>query len=129
MREAAIGKRWFYIQPIFIYPTTEVHQIGVENLENCDILPFIEMSLQVLNGITNFTKSPDSYCKKIFLQLSNVKIPQICAEIFGIPLSAFEKIDVGAIESANPLMAKLLRIYNKESLEAVLQNTKDLPNN
>ncbi|WP_298496932.1 ATP phosphoribosyltransferase regulatory subunit [Helicobacter sp. UBA3407] len=128
LREDAIGKRWFYIQPIFIYPTTEVHQIGVENLENCDILPFIEMSLQVLNGITNFTKSPDSYCKKIFLQLSNVKIPQICAEIFGIPLSAFEKIDVGAIESANPLMAKLLRIYNKESLEAVLQNTKDLPN-
>ncbi|TLD86066.1 ATP phosphoribosyltransferase regulatory subunit [Helicobacter sp. MIT 05-5294] len=128
LREATISKRWFYIQPIFIYPTTEVHQIGVENLENCDILPFIEISLQILSQITNLTKT-DSDSKVAFLQLANVKIPQICAETFEIPLTAFEKIDVGAIESANPLMAKLLQISDKESLERFLQDSKlDLPN-
>lgn len=129
LREATISKRWFYIQPIFIYPTTEVHQIGVENLEDCDILPFLEISLQILNGITNLTNSSDFNSQKAFLQLANVKIPQICAEIFGIPLVAFEKIDVGVIECANPLMAELLQVHNQESLEKFLQDFKhNLPN-
>lgn len=128
LREATIGKRWFYIQPIFIYPTTEVHQIGVENLENCDILPFIQISLQLLNGIANFTESSNIQNIKASLQLANVKIPQICAEIFRIPLTAFEKIDIGAIENANPLMAKLLRVYNQETLKEFLQDsTYNLP--
>lgn len=50
LRENALSKRWFYIQPIFIYPTTEIHQIGVENLENCDITPFIKISLDILDS-------------------------------------------------------------------------------
>ena len=47
---AGISKKWFYIQPIFVYPTTEINQIGVENLENCDIMPFISISLEILNS-------------------------------------------------------------------------------
>ena len=34
LKEKNIGKKWFYIQPVFTYPTTEFYQIGVENLEN-----------------------------------------------------------------------------------------------
>ena len=43
LRDGTFGKRWFYIQPIFVYPTTEIHQIGVENLEKNDLAPFITM--------------------------------------------------------------------------------------
>lgn len=81
-------------------------------------------SLQILNKITNLTKSLDSCPKTAFLQLANVKIPQICAETFKIPLVAFEKIDVGTIESSNPLMAEILQINNKTTLEKFLQNFK-----
>ncbi|MBX7491143.1 ATP phosphoribosyltransferase regulatory subunit [Helicobacter turcicus] len=132
LRENALNKRWFYIQPIFIYPTTEIHQIGVENLENCDIAHFIAMSLGVLES--NFSNSKNSSLTnkenhKLFLQLANVKIPQICAETFGIPLIAFEKIDVDAITSANPLMQELLCVHNAESLQNFMQHHNNLPQN
>ncbi|TLD82891.1 ATP phosphoribosyltransferase regulatory subunit [Helicobacter sp. MIT 11-5569] len=120
LRENALSKRWFYIQPIFVYPTTEIHQIGVENLENCDIVPFISISLEILNSI----KKPNH---KPFLQLANVKIPQICAKIFEIPLVAFEKIDVGVITHANPIMQELLHINNAESLKNFIQHHNTLP--
>ena len=120
LRENALGRRWFYIQPIFTYPTTEIHQIGVENLETCDIAPFIAMSLEFLKTL----------CKthqKIILQVANVKIPQICAQVFKIPLVAFKNIDVEAITKASPIMQKLLYVHNRESLECFLQEQHNLP--
>lgn len=118
--EEGVGKKWFYIQPIFVYPTTEIHQIGVENLENCDIAPFIEISLAILEGLSKVHKD-------MFLQLANVKIPQICAELFAIPLVAFEKIDVDLIESTHSILEQLLQVSSLESLEQFLLQTKDLP--
>lgn len=110
LKENNTKKKWFYIQPIFTYPTKEIHQIGVENLEECDILPFIQMSLKILEKIKI----------KPFLQLSNVKIPEICAREFGLSLEVFEKIDVGAIQSANGFLAELLEVQDKASLKALL---------
>ncbi|WP_299546363.1 ATP phosphoribosyltransferase regulatory subunit [uncultured Helicobacter sp.] len=123
LRENTLSKRWFYIQPVFIYPTTEIHQIGVENLENCDIAPFIKMSLEILDS--NFL-SPK---QKPFLQLANVRIPQICAEIFGIPLIAFEKIDVGVIANSSPIMQDLLSVHDVKSLQDFLQLHNNLAQN
>ncbi len=110
LKENNTKKKWFYIQPIFTYPTKEIHQIGVENLEECDILPFIQMSLKILEKIKI----------KPFLQLSNVKIPEICAREFGLSLEVFEKIDVGAIQNANSFLAELLEVQDKTFLKALL---------
>ncbi|MDE5603528.1 MAG: ATP phosphoribosyltransferase regulatory subunit [Helicobacter sp.] len=106
-----IGKKWFYIQPIFTYPTTEFYQIGVENLENCDIVSFIQMSLEILNQVQI----------QPFLQITNVKISQICSQIFNIPFVAFEKIDISVIENAHPFMAKLLEVQDLQSFQCVFE--------
>ncbi|MCI5968358.1 ATP phosphoribosyltransferase regulatory subunit [Helicobacter sp.] len=124
LRENTKNKRWFYIQPIFIYPTTEIHQIGVENLENCNIAPFITMSLEILDS--NFLANTPL---KPHLQLANVRIPQICAEIFKIPLIAFKNIDVEAITKANPIMQELLCVHNQQSLQEFLQRNSTLERN
>ncbi|EES88737.1 ATP phosphoribosyltransferase regulatory subunit [Helicobacter canadensis] len=110
LKENNTKKKWFYIQPIFTYPTKEIHQIGVENLEKCDILPFIQMSLKILKSINI----------KPFLQLSNVKIPEICAKEFGLSLEVFEKNDVGAIQGTNEFLAELLEVQDKDSLKTLL---------
>ncbi len=126
LRENIIGKRWFYIQPIFIYPTTEIHQIGVENLENCNIAHFLTMSLEILNA--NLTEQKiQQNMSRIFLQLTNAKIPLICAKTFGIPLEAFAKIDVNTIESANPVTSALLHIQDLDSLENAMRSLKSMP--
>lgn len=128
LRENALSKRWFYIQPIFIYPTTEIHQIGVENLENCDITPFIKISLDILDS--NFLNSINPNPKqKPFLQLANVRIPQICAEIFKIPLVAFKNINVEAISNSSPIMQELLYVHNQQSLQEFLQHYNTLEQN
>ncbi|TLE15592.1 ATP phosphoribosyltransferase regulatory subunit [Helicobacter apodemus] len=112
LKEQNIGRKWFYIQPIFTYPTTEFYQIGVENLENCDITSFIQMSLEILNQVQI----------QPFLQITNVKIPQICSQIFNIPFVAFEKIDISVIENAHPFMARLLEVQDLASIEGIFKN-------
>lgn len=127
LRENTLNKRWFYIQPIFIYPTTEIHQIGVENLETCNIAPFVEISLSVLES--NLVSISSTTKKKLFLQLANVRIPQICAELFDISLSAFEKIDIEALSSASPIMQKLLNVNDAKSLQDFIQQHNHLEQN
>lgn len=111
LKENLVGKKWFYIQPIFVYPTQEINQIGVENLENCDILPFIAMSLSILKKVE----------LRPILQLSNVKIPQICAKEFGLDLEIFMKNDMDKIAKASPFLEKLLEINEKKDLENLIK--------
>lgn len=109
LKEKSMGKKWFYIQPIFIYPTTEIHQIGVENLEEGDILPFIAMSKEILEALN----------LKPFLQLSNAKIPQICAKEFGLDYEIFSKNNINILSKAHPFLAQLLEISHLEELDAL----------
>ena len=111
LKENLLGKKWFYIQPVFVYPTQEINQIGVENLENCDILPFIKMSLDILQKVKLHP----------FLQLSNVKIPQICAKEFDLDLEIFMKNDMDKIAKASPFLQKLLEINNTQDLENLIK--------
>lgn len=127
LRDGTFGKRWFYIQPIFVYPTTEIHQIGVENLENNAIAPFITMSLEILHQMCPSGINTNAFLEPLFLQLANVKIPQICAEVFKIPLTAFEKIDVGAICNASSIMQELLYVDSLSSLQSFIRAHTDLP--
>ncbi len=127
LRDGTFGKRWFYIQPIFVYPTTEIHQIGVENLENNALAPFITMSLEILHQMCPSALNANVFLEPILLQLANVKIPQICAEVFKIPLIAFEKIDVGAICNASPIMQELLYVDSLQSLQDFIRAHTDLP--
>lgn len=77
-------KRWFYIQPIFKYPSSEFYQIGAEILDK-------NLTLAI-NLAKEFFKTIEL---KPVLQLSNIEIPKLVSKILDIDISVFEK---GAIE-------------------------------
>ena len=59
---------------------------------------------------------------KPILQITNIKIPRLCSEIFNIPLNIFEKIDINTIEKSHPFMKNLLEVQNIQSLQSLSEN-------
>lgn len=80
-------KKWYYIQPVFKYPTTEIYQIGAENIGCGDIG---ESILVCKNIFDKLSISP-------LLQISNIKIPLLAAKILGVDIEIFKKDNIEAI--------------------------------
>ncbi|MDR2639246.1 MAG: ATP phosphoribosyltransferase regulatory subunit [Helicobacteraceae bacterium] len=43
-------RKWFYIQPVFRYPTTEIYQIGAEAIDSGDLGAIIDLCGEILNA-------------------------------------------------------------------------------
>ena len=99
--------KWFYIQPVFKYPSLEVNQIGAEFIGNNDLAPSIELCGEVFK---KFDLLP-------LVHISNIKIPKMIAEELDLDLGIFERAELQKILS--------LEIDWLEKL-ACLQNPKDI---
>ncbi|WP_258436842.1 ATP phosphoribosyltransferase regulatory subunit [Helicobacter monodelphidis] len=100
-------KKWFYIQPIFIYPTEEVYQIGIESIDNAEIQPIISLAQEFL-----------SQCHIHPLwQLSNMNIPKLCSLYSSIPLDFFTKKDIPRIIESDVYLKDLLYIHSIDDLK------------
>lgn len=78
-------KKWFYIQPVFSYPSIETYQIGAEILDSDDLAKCVNIAADLLKKLEiNAT-----------MQVSNMKIPYLLCELLGFEMSVFE---LGRIE-------------------------------
>jgi len=93
------SKRWFYIQPVFRYPSQEIYQIGAELIGENDVLKSINIVAKLLNELKMDT----------FLQVSNIQIPRVICEILSVPIEIFE----------NGQMEKILSQKNKKSSKSI----------
>jgi len=75
------SKKWFYIQPIFLYPTKEYYQIGAEIIDG-DIAEVAKISIEILNKLqisSNF-------------QLANIAIAKLLVQKYGFNLDDIKNI-------------------------------------
>lgn len=105
-------KRWFYIQPIFRYPSEEVYQIGGEFIGE----PNIKLCIDSIGKVfIHFNLEP-------LLFVSNVKIPVLVSQILNIPMSDFENSDLEQIFSLDtPWLKKLILIQNSDDIDECLK--------
>ncbi len=104
-------KRWFYIQPVYRYPTYEYNQIGAEVLESVDVADVIKIVIQFFNRVGLRPK----------LQISNIKIPKILDEKYGLSLDVLRHTDIDTVlENENEWIEKLLRISDPEQIDELL---------
>ena len=104
-------KKWFYIQPVFSYPSTETYQIGGENLENSDLALSLKDSIKVLNKLEI---NP-------ILQISNTNIPQILSQSLDIPLEVFKSSNIQKLLDLKiDWLTKLTYIQYVGEIEGVL---------
>ncbi len=110
-------KKWFYIQPIFKYPSLEYYQIGAEWIEGGnlkDILLSIEKILSKLSI-------------KPLLQISNIKIPKIISKEYGIDIDIFKKAHIENILNQDiPWLGKLLFLQRREQIDEVAKIVPDI---
>ncbi len=77
-------KKWFYIQPVYTYPSQEQYQIGAEVIDEDDLALVLEQSIEILNSLE---VAP-------LLQISNINIPRILSKMLDLDLSDFRHINI-----------------------------------
>jgi histidyl-tRNA synthetase len=104
-------KKWFYIQPVFHYPSVEINQIGAEFMGGFDL----KLCIDAVSGIfRHFDILP-------LLYLSNVKIPKIVSKMLNIPLEVFANNQLEDILNTNEAwLVKLAKIQKAEEIADAL---------
>jgi len=108
--------KWFYIQPVFRYPTAEINQIGAEWLDGklSDLLD-VAMSIFKELGINPV------------LQISNIQIPVIISLEFGIPLEWFACMQIEKLLGTEyKWLEKLVRVQTLDQLDSVIPNVPEV---
>jgi histidyl-tRNA synthetase len=113
-------KKWFYIQPIFSYPSTEQYQIGCEWIEHENISDVINLNGEILKllGVNSI------------IQLANIKIPKLVSEELNIDLELFKNGEIAKLFELNcDWLDKLLKVKTVKDLENIVnlvpQSIKD----
>lgn len=110
LERATSHKNWFYIQPVFSYPTNEIYQIGAESIHTNDLNTMITIGLEILErcGV------------RALLQFSNIKILQLCMSEIGVDKATYKSLSVREIEKKAQFMRDLARISSLQDLDDFL---------
>ena len=104
-------KKWFYIQPVFYYPSTEIYQIGSENLESSDLSQSLNVASKILRTIK----------LEPLLQISNIKIPKILSALLDLPIEVFKSSNIQKLLDLKiEWLTKLTYLQNVNEIEEIL---------
>lgn len=108
--------KWFYIQPVFRYPSHEVHQIGAELIGEEDLL------LSIATCLSLFEK----FGMKSLLHVSNINIPKILSKMLNLDLAIFEKGELQKLLALNiSWLTKLTCLQTLEELEKIIEEVPE----
>jgi histidyl-tRNA synthetase len=105
-------KKWFYIQPVFTYPTTEQYQVGVEF-----------MGAKKLSWVTSIALDIfDKFELKPLMQISNIKIPKLLVEMFDeLCIDDFRHINIDKfINLKVDWLTKLVYLQHVEQIDELI---------
>ena len=105
-------KKWFYVQPIFTYPSKEEYQIGCEWIDHNSIADIMNLTANILKAL------------KIepILQISNINIPKLVAEELNIDLDLLKNGEIASLFKLNcDWLNKLIKVKDIESLESAIE--------
>ena len=109
-------KKWFYVQPIFTYPSKEEYQIGCEWIDHNNIADIINLTADILKAL------------KIepILQISNINIPKLVASELNIDIDLFKNGEIATLFKLNcEWLNKLIKVKDISSLESVINIVPD----
>lgn len=104
-------KKWFYVQPIFTYPSKEEYQIGCEWIDHNNIADIMNLTADILKAL------------KIepILQISNINIPKLISSELNIDIDLFKNGEIATLFKLNcEWLNKLIKVKDIASLENVI---------
>ncbi len=106
-------KKWFYVQPIFTYPSTEDYQIGCEWIDHDNIVDILNLTGEVLKNIGI----------EPILQLSNINIPKLVANELNIDVDLFKNGEIARLLELNiPWLEELIKVKDIQELEKCIDD-------
>ena len=105
-------RKWFYVQPIFTYPSKEEYQIGCEWIDHNNIADVMNLTAKILKAL------------KIepILQISNINIPMLVSKELNIDIDLFKNGEIATLfKLICEWLNKLLKVKDIKSLENVIK--------
>ena len=111
-------KKWFYIQPVFRYPTEEQYQVGVEFMGEKKLSSVMNIAVDIFGKLE----------VKPLTQISNIRIPKILVEMFDeLTLDDFRHINIEKFLSLKiDWLEKLVYLQYVEQIDDVIAVAPDL---
>ncbi|WP_187647419.1 ATP phosphoribosyltransferase regulatory subunit [Nitrosophilus labii] len=113
-------KKWFYIQPVFRYPTSEFYQIGAELLGSSKSEEVLKIALEILKELNI----------EPLLQISNIKIAKILHKEHNIPLEVLKSVNIEyLLECGSEWIKRLIYLKKPSQIDDLIgevpQNIED----
>ncbi len=106
-------KKWFYVQPVFTYPSNENYQIGCEYIAHENIDDIIGLTTKVFELLQ----------MSAVLQISNINIPRLVCKELAICESMLKNGDISKLYALNiDWLTSLLEVITLEDLQNVITN-------
>ncbi len=111
-------RKWFYIQPIYKYPTTEQYQIGVEYMGEKDLSYILNISNTIFKKLE----------VDALTQISNMRIPHILTEMFDeLTLDDFRHLNIEKFLNLKvEWLTKLVYLQHVEQVDELLEIVPDV---
>lgn len=105
------NKKWFYVQPIFSYPSKEKYQIGCEWIDHDNISDIMNLTATILKSLK---------CEPI-LQISNINIPKLVSNELNIDISILKNGEISELFKINcDWLKALIKVKDIASLQNVI---------
>jgi len=109
--------KWFYIQPVFRYPSHEVHQIGAE------LIGEENLSLSIGTSVALFERLN----LQPLLHVSNIRIPQLLSGMLNLDLQLFEKGELQKLLALNiPWLTKLTCLQTLAQIDELVEEVPEI---
>ena len=104
-------KKWFYVQPIFTYPSKEEYQIGCEWIDHDNIADIMNLTATILKSLQI----------EPILQISNINILKLVSSELNIDIELLKNGEIAALFKLNcDWLNKLIKVKDISSLEKVI---------
>lgn len=110
-------KKWFYIQPVYRFPSTEQYQVGAEIIDECNLAVVLNEATAILDALEI----------EPLLQISNINIPRILSEMLDLPLDDFRHVNIEKFLALKiEWLTQLVYLETVEQIEPLLQIAPDV---
>ena len=106
-------KKWFYIQPVFRFPTEEQYQVGAEFMGEKKLSSVTKIAVEIFDKLE----------VKPLVQISNIKIPELLVEMFeDLSIEDFKHVNIEKFLNLKvDWLEKLVYLQHVESIDAVME--------
>ncbi len=110
-------KKWFYIQPVYSYPSVEQYQVGAEIIDESNLAVVLNEATAILEVLEI----------KPLLQISNINIPRVLSEMLDLDLDDFRYVNIEKFLALNiEWLSQLVYLEKVEQIEPILALVPDV---